>query len=177
MAPIAVAARPGVEPERAFLRDGTSVRVRAMRETDRARLVRFHERLSDETTYLRFFSVHPHLSPGEVAWFTQVDHRGREAIVATVSGEIVGVARFDRLDDPAEAEVAFVVEDAWQGRGLGSLLFHQLVARAREVGVARFVAETLPRNRRMLAVFHGSGLPCQSSHEDGVVRLCIHLAD
>jgi RimJ/RimL family protein N-acetyltransferase len=154
---------------------GTDVQLHRMSARDARRLRRFHRRLSTETTYFRFFSVHPQLSPDEIQRFTHVDHRDREALVATVDGEIVGIARFDRLDDPADAEVAFVVADAWQGHGIGTLLFEQLAVRARELGVRRFVADTLPHNHRMLAVFHHVGLPVRSAFRDGVVHLTIDL--
>jgi GNAT superfamily N-acetyltransferase len=168
------------EPDTATaqMRDGTVVEIVAMRPEDAERLVRFHHTLSPKTTYRRFFSFHPELSQDELHRFTHVDHRDREAVVAVVAGEIVGVARFDRLPNGgADAEVAFVVADSWQGRGLGSLLFEHLARRAREVGVARFVADTLPQNRPMLAVFHHAGLPVSERFKDGAVHLVIDLGD
>lgn len=159
------------------LRDGTRVGLHPMHADDAASLLRFHGSLSTETTHLRFFTVHPELSSTELHRFTHVDHRDREAIVATVCGEIVGVARFDRLDDPDDAEVAFVVADSWQGRGLGTVMFERLAERARDAGISRFVAETLPHNRRMLAVFHHAGLPVTSEIRDGVVHLVIDLVE
>jgi GNAT superfamily N-acetyltransferase len=125
--------------------------------------------------YRRFFSFHPELSPDELHRFTHVDHRDREAIVASDGTEIVGVARFDRGPDPSVAEVAFVVADSWQGRGLGSLLFRRLAERARAVGVRVLMAETLPDNTAMLAVFHHGGLPWTSAFGDGVVQLEMQL--
>jgi GNAT superfamily N-acetyltransferase len=157
------------------LRDGASVRLRRMEEGDAPRLVRFHDTLSSETVYLRFFSVHPHLSDPEVHRFTHVDHRDREAIVALHGDDIVAVARYDRMPDRDEAEVAFVVTDAWQGLGLGSALLGRLADMARAEGVTRLRAETLPHNRRMLAVFHHSGLPVHTRVEDGVVHAELDL--
>jgi GNAT superfamily N-acetyltransferase len=157
------------------LRDGSAVRLRPMAAEDAPGLVRFHEALSSETVYLRFFSVHPHLSGPEVHRFTHVDHRDREAIVAIAGDEIVAVARFDRLPDRDEAEVAFVVADRWQGLGLGSALLARLADMARAAGVTRFSAETLPHNRRMLAVFRRSGLPMRTTLEDGVVHAVLDL--
>src|SRR6185295_12325780 len=125
-----------------------------MRADDAAGLVRFHDTLSLETTHLRFFAAHPTLSAHEVERFTHVDHHDREAIVATIDDDIVGVARFDRLDNPREAEIAFVVADRWQGHGLGSAMFTELAERARQAGIERFVADTLAYNSRMLGVFH-----------------------
>ena len=78
-------------------------------------------------------------------------------------------------DGGDEAEVAFVVADAWQGRGLGSVLFERLAARARELGISRFVADTLFLNRRMLAVFRATGLPHAERLEGGVVHVVLEL--
>ena len=143
------------------LRDGTEVHLHAMRGDDAAALLRFHHQLSPETTYLRFFSVHPELSARELEYFTHVDHQNREAIVATVDDMIIGIARFDRIDETNDAEAAFVIADAWQGEGLGTALFHRLAERAREVGIDRFVAEVLPHNRRMLDIS-----PCRAPGDE-----------
>ena len=156
------------EPARSavLLADGTTVDIEPMRASDVDRLDQFHHTLSGETIRLRFFGVHPALSDQELHRFTHVDHVDREALVAVHDGEIVGVARFDRLRDGGdEAEVAFVVADAWQGRGLGTVLFERLAARARQLGVRRFVADTLFLNRRMLAVFRATGLRHAESFE------------
>ena len=84
------------------------------------------------------------------------------------------MGRLDRLDGSDKAEFAFVLADDWHGRGLGSALFTRLVHRARQVGVGRFVAETLRRNPRMLTVFHHCGLPVTVTCDD-VVHLVIDL--
>jgi GNAT superfamily N-acetyltransferase len=157
------------------LADGTSVRLEPMRAEDEGRLLRFHETLSPETTRLRFFTFHRHLSEDELHRFTHVDHRDREAMLAVVDGEIIGVARFDRLPGTADAEVAFVVADAWQGRGVGTVLLGGLVGRAREVGVTRFVADTLSGNWRMLNVFSHSGLPMTQAWDPDLVRVTLRL--
>lgn len=162
--------------ERATLADGTVVELRPMHADDEERLLRFHSTLSVETTYLRFFSPHPTLRPEEVHRFTHVDHTSREAFVATVDGEIVGVGRFDRLRDPSQAEVAFVVGDAWQGRGIGRMLFERLASRAPELGVTTFVAETMWSNRPMIGLFHHVGRPVTTRAEDGVIHVEIALA-
>lgn len=115
------------------------------------------------------------LSPDEVHRFTHVDHRDREAIVAVVGGEIVAVARFDRLGSGRSAEVAFVVSDAWQGRGLGSLMLSHLAHRARQVGIERFIAQTLAHNHRMRRVFARSGYPLVTRAGGGVVGVELDL--
>lgn len=162
---------------RVLLLDGTVVDIVAIGPGDAERLVRFHHTLSSETTYRRFFAFHPELSAAEVYRFTHVDHRDREAVVAVADGEIVAVARFDRLENPSDAEVAFVVADSWQGRGLGTLLFKHLTRRARDLGVARFAAETLAHNHPMLALFHHAGLPVREHVEAGVAHLAIDLGE
>ena len=168
---------PAVDDERSplTLRDGTAVAVRPMHEADGDRLVRFHESLSAETQYRRFFSSHAHLSAHEVDWFTHVDHVHREALVATVDDDIVGVGRFDRLPGTSDAEVAFVVADGFQGRGLGTVLMGLVADRAGALGVERLVADTLLHNDRMLAVFHHAGLPTASRFVDGVVNVTLTL--
>lgn len=163
------------DAESVRLRDGASVDVVTMRPSDAEKLVRFHHTLSPETAYLRFFGFHPELSPGELYRFTHVDHWDREAMIAIANGEIVAVARYDRPRASTDAEVAFIVADSWQGRGLGTLLFARLARRAREVGVERFTAETLTHNRPMLAVFRHVGLPLSERTERDVVHLEIEL--
>src|SRR5688572_19277472 len=115
--------------------------------------------LSPETTRMRFFSVHPHLSRYETTRFTDVDHHDREAWVALIGDEIIGVGRYERLADLDDAEVAFVVADRWQGFGVGPILLRYLVDSARVVGIRRFVAETLAENHHMLDMFAHAGLP------------------
>lgn len=168
---------PPVDPLAAateVLRDGSTVAVVPMQTTDSDRLMRFHHTLSEETTYSRFFSIHPELTATELHRFTHVDHVNREAIVALADDEIVAVARFDRFGD-RDAEVAFVVADSWQGRGIGSLLFEHLTRRAVAAGVARFVADTLPYNQRMLTLFRHAHLPITERVEEGVVHLTLDL--
>ena len=149
--------------------------LRPMAGDDEARLLRFHAQLSRETTYSRFFSVHPELSPAEVYRFTHVDHLGREAFVAVDDeDEIVGVGRYDRLADGA-AEVAFVVRDDWQGQGVGRALFDAVAERARAVGITRLVAETQIDNQRMLSVFRHAGLPERERFAHGVKAVELDL--
>lgn len=160
------------------LRDGTAVDLVAMRPADAERLVRFHHTLSPDTTYRRFFAFHPELNPKELSRFTHVDHREREAIIAVVDGEIIGVARYDHLDGEGgadgDAEVAFVVADSWQGQGLGTILLEHLAERARQAGLTRLVADTLAHNRPMLAVFDRAGATTEGV-EAGIVHITIDL--
>jgi acetyl coenzyme A synthetase (ADP forming)-like protein len=145
--------------------------VRPLGPEDADRLVAFHAALSDETVYLRFFAPKPTLSPEEVERFTHVDHDTRVALVAEVRDRVVAVARYDRHPDTDSAEVAFVVSDEHQGRGIGTVLLEHLVAAARERGITRFVAETLAHNRHMLGVFRAAGFAERTRLRDGVVHV------
>ncbi len=103
-----------------------------------------------------------------------MDYEDRVALIATISGVMVAVVRYDKVDE-AEAEVAFVVEDAHQGRGLASVLLEHIGAAARERGVRRFIADVLPENRRMINVFREAGYTAQQTFDEGVIRLTLDL--
>jgi GNAT superfamily N-acetyltransferase len=158
------------------LRNGATVVVRPISHSDADRLVQFHEALSSDSQRSRFFAIHPHLSVKEVERFTTVDHRDRQAFVAIVGTDIVGVARYDRVQD-TDAEVAFVTRDDHQGLGVASLLFDELATAARNVGITRFVAETLPENHKMLDVFTRTGLVSKRAFGYGVVEVTMLLTD
>src|ERR1019366_1744277 len=124
------------------LSDGGTVHVRPIRNEDSDALLGLYSRLSSESLYLRFFSPVPAPTARQLEALTDLDYDRRFALVAELRGEIVAVARFDRLANPTDAEVAFTVQDDQQGRGLGTILLEFLAAIARELGVRRFVAST-----------------------------------
>lgn len=154
----------------ALLADGTTVHVRPIRPADGDALRRLHGRLSAQTVYRRFFSFHTTLTDAEVVRFTTVDYVDRFAFAAVRGDELVSVARYDRTG-PDIAEVAFVVQDADQGRGIGTLLLEHLAAVARERGIRRFTASTLADNAPMLGVFRDAGYVVQRRLDHGVVDL------
>ncbi|WP_052422318.1 bifunctional GNAT family N-acetyltransferase/acetate--CoA ligase family protein [Nonomuraea candida] len=156
------------------LADGGTAHVRPIRPADADRLRSFYSRLSDESIYFRFFGPRPRLSDKEVERFTNVDYVSRVALIATIGAEMVAVIRYDRTG-PGEAEVAFLVEDAHQGRGVASVLLEHLAATARERGIERFVADVLPANMRMTKLLREAGYTAQSQFEDGVVRMTLDL--
>jgi acyl-CoA synthetase (NDP forming)/GNAT superfamily N-acetyltransferase len=157
------------------LRDGATAHLRPITPQDADLLERFHEGQSAESIYLRYFAPMPRLSARDLYRFTHVDHVDRVAFVCTLGDAIVGIARYDRIT-PEAAEVAFNVSDAHQGRGLSSVLLEHLAAAARENGIHRFIAEVLPRNRKMLTVFREAGYDIASHYDDGVIAVEFELA-
>ncbi|NKZ74889.1 GNAT family N-acetyltransferase, partial [Rhodococcus hoagii] len=115
--------------------DGGVVHLRPIVPEDADKLVEFHGKLSERTRYLRYFGPYPTMSNRDVVNFTTVDHRNRVAFVAILGDEIIAVGRYERLLDVGDgrsAEVAFVVADAHQGRGLGPILLEHLAGAAAE---------------------------------------------
>ncbi|MFK0102661.1 GNAT family N-acetyltransferase [Streptomyces sp. NPDC091040] len=165
------------------LRDGGTARIRPITTDDAERLVSFYEQVSDESKYYRFFAPYPRLSAKDVHRFTHHDYVDRVGLAVTVGGEFIATVRYDRIDAtgrpasaPAdEAEVAFLVQDAHQGRGVASTLLEHIAAVARERGIRRFAAEVLPANTKMIKVFRDAGYTQQRSFEDGSVHLTLDL--
>jgi acyl-CoA synthetase (NDP forming)/RimJ/RimL family protein N-acetyltransferase len=153
-----------------ILRDGKTAHIRPIRPEDADLLVQFYERVSERSKYYRFFSPMPHLSDRDVTRFTQVDHDRRVAFVLTLQGQMIAVGRYDVVKD-GEAEVAFLVEDQHQGRGIAQILLEHLAQAGRERGVERFVAEVLPDNQRMIQTFRDAGYRVVSAYDEGVLQL------
>lgn len=158
-----------------LLSDGAVAHLRPITPADAGLLVEFYARVSPESKYLRFFAPYPVLSESDVQRFTTVDHVDRVALIITVANpdgtqRMLAVGRFDRIG-PDEAEVAFLVEDSQQGRGIGQLLLEHLAVAARQRGIGRFVAEVLPQNRRMAQVFADAGYHVHKEFDDGVIMV------
>ena len=157
-----------------LLRDGRTAHIRPMRADDRELLREFYARVSDQSKYYRFFSPMPELSEKDLTRFTQVDHRTRVALILLVAGQMIAVGRYDVIK-PGLAEVAFLVEDRHQGRGIGQLLLEHLAQAGRERGVEQFVAEVLPDNIAMIHTFKDAGYQVRSTFEDGVMELVFRI--
>lgn len=157
------------------LRDGGTAHLRPIAPRDADAVQAFHKAQSQNSIYLRFFTYKAQLSEKELHRFTEVDYRDRVAFVVTIGAEIIGIGRYDRLDNRTEAEVAFNIADRHQGRGLGSILLEHLAAAARENGIRKFSAEVLPENRKMLNVFSEAGYEVHRHFDDGVVSLAFDI--
>ncbi|UDY22379.1 bifunctional GNAT family N-acetyltransferase/acetate--CoA ligase family protein [Nocardioides sp. Kera G14] len=154
-----------------LLRDGRTAHIRPITPADRELLVDFYDnRVSDESKYYRFFSPMPHLSQRDVERFTTVDNVSRVAFVLLLGGDMIAIGRYDEVT-AGEAEVAFLVSDQHQGRGIAQILLEHLAQAGRERGIGTFVAEVLPDNSRMIQTFRDAGYRVASGYEDGVIRL------
>jgi RimJ/RimL family protein N-acetyltransferase len=157
------------------LSDGTRVFIRPIRPDDERRLAELYSRLGERTAYQRFFTLRRTLPAAWFHSFANVDYRRRLALVAehdTRGGrELVGVGRYEPTEQEDTAEVAFVVEDGWQGRGLGSVLVDEVLGAAAARGIRRFRAYVLADNNRMLHLLAGHADILERRLEDGVVEL------
>jgi GNAT superfamily N-acetyltransferase len=125
--------------------------LRPISPADETALIEFHARCSEETHYLRFAAAKPQLRPAEAQYLCAVDDHGRAALVIIASDDprtIHGVRRWERLK-LTDAELSFVIEDAYQGQGLGRKLVEATIERAHEEGLTRLVTAVLPSKYRM----------------------------
>jgi RimJ/RimL family protein N-acetyltransferase len=165
------------------LRNGHPVTIRAIRPADKAGIAETFRRLDPASVYTRFFQARESLSEQELKAATEVDFENVVALVATTHSEgketIIGGGRYLALNLPhgRSAEVAFMVEQDYQGLGIAGRILRHLVGIAREKGVSQFVAEVLPQNKAMLTVFSRSGLAMTQSPAEGVIHVTLSLTD
>lgn len=159
------------------LSDGATVHVRATSPADTEAIIAFHARQSSQSTYRRYFSHHRTLSSADIGRFTTPDFVKSGVLAAIDGATLIGLAGWYRWPDRADADVAFQVDDAHQGRGLATVLLEHLAASAKAAGIDRFSAETLSDNRSMLTVFSRAGWPVQRRFESGVIELSWELDD
>ncbi len=161
------------------LRDGRPVTIRAIRPHDKGRIIDALRNVSPESFYRRVFSPKRDLSNDDLKRLTEVDFEKVVALVAVMKEEgeerIVGGGRFVRIGAAPRAEVAFLIDDAHQGLGIGSRIFKHLIAIARASGLTQFEAEVLPSNDGMLRLFNRSGLPVERIMTRDSVHVTIEL--
>ncbi len=158
-----------------ILRDGTTLRLRPPRADDAAALLEFFTNLSERSRYLRFHGL-PELRHGLVEPWVEPDWVGTGALLGTLDERVVALASYARLREPAAAEVAFVVADEFQGRGVGTRLLEQLAERAGAAGIERFVAIVMPENRPMLGVFEDAGFTIARALDGGEIEVRFPIA-
>jgi acyl-CoA synthetase (NDP forming)/GNAT superfamily N-acetyltransferase len=160
----------------ALLADGTTITIRPAGPGDFESVKQFHEAMSPDNLYLRFFSISRQAAEQEARRVCRgEDGSARGAILGFLGDELVGVASFEPEADPETAEVAFAVADRMHRRGVATLLLEHLVSLARDRGVTVFTASALPENTAMLRVFADAGLAVTRRLEDGVVELSMAI--
>jgi len=164
------------------LRNGMRVTVRAIRADDKDTILESFKGLDDETLYSRFFAPKKNLSEQELKQLTEVDFEQTVALVITLPVEgqekIIGGGRYISFKDAEgidSAEFAMIVEEDYQGFGLGKLIFKHLITIARAMGINKFDAEVLPANERMLNLLRKTGLPMNMLTRDESVYVSIDL--
>jgi RimJ/RimL family protein N-acetyltransferase len=174
-APAYPPAYPADLEQAVLLRDGSRVRLRPIRPEDQERLISFYDRLSRHTAYQRFFSVMRRLPPDWAHLLANVDYHRRLALLAeqgpAEAPELVGVARYEPTDRDDTAEVAFVIQDRWQNRGLGTIMLDALLAAAETRGIRRFRAWVLAGNGRMIDLLMRFADVGEHHTESGVTEL------
>jgi RimJ/RimL family protein N-acetyltransferase len=159
------------------LPSGRRLRLRPIRADDAPRLLELYDRLSQQSAYQRFFTVMQRLPPDWARLLAAVDHHRRFALVAEEQTDrppaLVGVARYEPLPEPGTVELAVVVQDSWQGQGLGTLLLRELLQAAELNGIRRFRAYVLADNRRMLHVLRRHARVLAQRRDGSVIELTL----
>jgi acetyl coenzyme A synthetase (ADP forming)-like protein len=158
-----------------ILRDGSTLRLRAPVAEDADALLEFFSELSDQSRYRRFHGFAA-VGPKLVEPVLEPDWEERGALLGSLDGKVAALANWVRLRDPRAAEVAFTVADDYQRRGIGTRLLERLAARAAEAGIEEFVAEVLPDNEAMIAVFRDAGFDVTRISEQGELEIRFPVA-
>jgi len=161
-----------------FLRDGTPVLIRAIRPDDKQHLSEGFHHLSGQSIYFRFFRRKKDLTEDELRDLTEVDFNHHVAIVVTLlnRGEEdgIGVGRYIELkdnDSERVAEIAFAVEDEFQGLGVGTILLEQLTIFAQQQGIKRLVADVLLDNKAMMRMLKNCGFNLETTVDNGIAHI------
>jgi acetyl coenzyme A synthetase (ADP forming)-like protein len=179
MAEAREAAYPAQYETEVLLKDGSMILLRPIKEDDVERWLDFISRLSDRTKYLRFHSV-PKLGREDAIRFCSVDYDNAFAFVAEVlrdrRRDIIAIGRYYRIPYKPSVEVAFVIEDAYQGKGIGTKLIEWLANVARHSGITTFEASVLAENTEMMNVFKDYGFHVTSEREENEYHVSFPIA-
>ncbi len=164
-----------------LMEDGSQISFRSIRPTDEPYMRDLLYDLSQETIYYRFMSRQQRFTHRQLHDIVYIDHRRDVAIVGVLpeahGEEIIAVGRYYLNENTNKAEVAFVIRDGWQSKGIGTFMFRQLITIARKNGISGFTAEVLRDNRRMQAIFNHSGFEVKSRMEEGVHSFAIDFSE
>ena len=161
------------------LKDGSPVEIRALAPDDKTAMLAAIEQTSPQSLQRRFFVTKRGFSQKEIDFFMNIDFDKHVALVAEVDEDgkpiIAGGGRYI-VTAPGKAEIAFVVVDAFQGQGIGTVLMRHLAVLARKAGLKELIAEVLPENTAMLKVFKKFGFAPGPRSDPRVVHLSLQLA-
>jgi RimJ/RimL family protein N-acetyltransferase len=161
------------------LRNGRPVEIRALRPEDKSEMLAAVGRTSTQSLRRRFFVPKKGFSEQEIAFFLNIDFANHVALVAEVDEDghpvIAGGGRYIVVR-PGQAEIAFMVIDAYQGQGIGTILMRHLAALARSAGLQELIAEILPENTAMLKLFNRSGFRPGSKRDHQIIHMVLQLA-
>jgi len=170
---------PSQHEAEVLLKDGSRMLLRPIRKDDTEAWLAFLSGISPRTKYLRFHSL-PKLTMEDAVRFCTVDYTNTFAFVAEVQGDnrqdIIAIGRYIRLPKKSTAEVAFLIDDAHQGKGIGTKLMESLANVARENGIDTFEAEVLAENKEMMTVFRDYGFHITSELQQGVYHVRVPIA-
>ncbi len=156
---------------------GVKIRFRAIRPSDEDEMRRLFYRFSDEAVYYRYFSPIRAMPHSRMQQYVNIDYRKSLSVVGLVgepgSGRIVAEGRFSSGGDDAFADVAFIVDEAFQGLGIATTLYRMLIRLARKRGIQGFTADVLASNKAMIKVFEKGGLPFKAKLDQGVYELTV----
>jgi GNAT superfamily N-acetyltransferase len=163
------------------LKDDSRLLVRPIRPGDETLMHELLYSFSKETIYHRFFALISDMSLEQLKYYVNVDYEERMAIVSVIEVEdrekIIGVARYDLDRLTNMAEVAVVVEDEWQNKGLGSYLLEYLAQIAKSRGISGFTAEVMPDNFRMLHLLNKTSRTIKKTFIDGTIRVALKFTN
>jgi len=160
-----------------LLRDGSSLHLRPIKPDDAQALLELHKRLSPRSIYFRYFSPLPELSEERAKALASVDYDNTFALVGELANRLVGVACYYRDEETRNrAEVAFLIEDALQGRGIATRMLERLAEIAREKDITAFEAYVLGDNRKMMDVFIHTGFEVERRLDGGVFKVTFPIA-
>lgn len=157
------------------LADGQTVELLPFRKMHVARLVEMESHLSPHTWYLRYFSLRPPPGARDSSRLQRVDGEEHVGVVARLGAAIVGVATYDHIAGTRDAEFSFLVEDAHQGKGLGTGLLRELANMARAHGIERFVANILAENQHALHAIHDAGFTPRVTVDGGILDVAFPI--
>ena len=161
------------------LRDGTEIFFRPVKPTDEPALAEMLYSLSEKSVQTRYMAGTMSFPHSDVQQLANIDYKKDIAIVGVVPGisdeEIVAIAQYFLDPETQSAEVAFIVQDEWQSKGMGTFLLDYITQIARSRGVKRFYAKVLPNNKPMLAIFHNSGYKVNTEFDGEVYHITYDL--